>query len=73
MKINLENEKDSIIDDLAVGYTGEEKITGVHLERMDSTYYWLGIDLADGTTMHIDIFKSKDHKKKISARLRERT
>jgi hypothetical protein len=71
MKVALEDEKEKFIDDLAIGYDGNEKIVGVHLERMDQTYFWLGIDLADGTTVHIDIFKLKSKKTKIHARLRE--
>lgn len=71
MKLRIEgDEKDQIVDDLCLGFTGKEKIEGVHLERMDNAYYWLGITLGDGRTVHVDIFKTKAHKMKIEARIR---
>ena len=72
MRLELEDEKEKFIDDFTIGYDGNEKIVGVHLERMDTSYFWLGIDLADGTTVHIDIFKLKSKRTKIHARFRER-
>ncbi len=63
---------DDTIDDLSIGYLGDakEKIIGVHLERMDAGYYWLCVDLDDGRTIHVDIYKPTKLKRTIRARLR---
>ena len=48
------------VDDLVV------RNCTVHLERMDTTYYWIGITVGD-ETIHIDITS----KRKIKARVRK--
>ena len=55
-----------VIDDLGIDDMFLRGVD-VHLERMDTNYYWLGITLPDGRTVHIDIHG----KRRIDAVLRE--
>jgi len=61
-KVNID--KDGI-DDLFVD------ACAVRLERMDKGFYWIGLTLPSGETIHIDIVGASCAHSKVSALLRD--
>jgi hypothetical protein len=65
-RVQYDPGSDRVIDDMFV-----PDAVSVHLERMDNGFYWIGIERADGTTLHIDIYDAHSSRSKLNARDRD--